>query len=80
MILYLKEALETKYKVTKDWEGKLYIGIELNWGYEKGTVQLSMPGYAHAALHAFQHDKPKQPQEFPYPWTQPVYGKNNQIL
>ena len=27
--LHLKSTLETKYKVTTDWEGKLYIGIAL---------------------------------------------------
>ena len=26
---------------------------------------------------AFQNKKPKLPQEFPYPWTQSVYEKNN---
>ena len=39
-----------------------------------------MPGYVHAALHDFQHEKPKQQQDSPYPWTQPIYGKNNQML
>ena len=63
---------EKKYKVTTDWEGKLYIGIALKWDYEKGTVQISMTGYVRAALHDFQHDKPKQMQESPYPWTQPI--------
>ena len=57
--LHLKESLEEKYKVTTDWEGKFYIGIALKWDYEKGTVQLSMPGYLHAALHSFQHENPK---------------------
>ena len=36
-----------------------------------------MPGYVRAALHAFPHEKPKQLQDSPYPWTQTVYGKNN---
>ena len=39
-----------------------------------------MPGYVHASLHAFQHKKPKQPQDSPYPWRQPIYGKNNHML
>ena len=43
--LHLKSALEYKYKITKDWEGKLYIRIALNQDYEKGTVQLSMSGF-----------------------------------
>ena len=53
----------------------MYIGIALKWCYEKGTVQISLPGYVSAELHYFQHEKPKLPQESPYPWTQPVYGK-----
>ena len=36
--LHLKEALEDEYKLTTDWEGKLYIGIALKWDYEKVTV------------------------------------------
>ena len=36
----MKAALEDKDKVTKNYEGKLYIGITLKWDYEKGTVQL----------------------------------------
>ena len=39
-----------------------------------------MPWNVRASLHAFQQDKPKRPQDSPYPWTQPVYGKNNQML
>ena len=60
--LHLKAALEKKYKVTTYWEGKLYIRIALKWDYEKGTVQLSIPGYVSSALHAFRHKKPKQPR------------------
>ena len=78
--LHLKAALETKYKVTTYLEVELYIGIALKWDYEKVTVQLSMTGYVRVALHAFQHEKPKQPQDSSYPWTQPVYVKNNKIL
>ena len=33
-----------------------------------------------AALHSFQHQKPKRPQYSPYPWAQPIHGKNNHIL
>ena len=58
----------------------MYIGIALKWNHEKVTVQLSMPGYVRAALHAFQHKKPKQPQDSPYPPTQTFYVKNNQMI
>ena len=43
-------------------------------------VKLSMPGYVRAALHAFQYKKPERPQDSPYPWTQPIYGKNNHMI
>ena len=39
-----------------------------------------MSGYVRTALHAFQHEKPKQLQDSTYPWTQPLYGKNNHVL
>ena len=58
----------------------MYIGIALKWDYEKGMVQLSIPGYVCASLNAFQHEKPKRLQDSPYHWTQPIYGKNNHIL
>ena len=58
----------------------MYIGIELNWDHEKGTVQLSIPGYVHATLNDFQHKKTKCPKDLPYPGTQLVYGKNNHML
>ena len=51
-VLHLKSVLEDKYKVTTYWEGKLYIGIALKWDYEKGTVQISIPGYVRAELHS----------------------------
>ena len=54
--LHLKSALEDKYKVNIDWEGKLFIGIAMKWDYEKITVQLSMPSYLRAVLHSFQHE------------------------
>ena len=38
--LHLKSELEDKYKVTIDWEVKLYIGIALKWYFGKGTIQL----------------------------------------
>ena len=53
---------------------------KLNDRKTHGTVQLSIPGYVRTSLHAFQHEKPKRPQDSPYPWTKPIYGKNNQTL
>ena len=62
-----ERSTEKKNRVTPEWEEKLYIGIALNWDYEKGTVQLSIPGYLRIALYAFQHKKSKRLQDSPYP-------------
>jgi hypothetical protein len=42
---HLKNALEEYYKLTCDWAGKGYIGITLDWDYNKRQVHLSMPNY-----------------------------------
>ena len=67
-----------KYKVTTYWEGKLYIGIALNWEYEKGTVQLSMIIFVRVALHSFQK-KPQYHRTHHTPGKTNIW-KNNNIL
>ena len=41
----LVEHLSKEYKWTTGWEGKIYLGIKLDWDYDKRTVDLSMPNY-----------------------------------
>ncbi len=31
--------------VAEDWEGKLYVGITLNWNYKEQWLDTSMPRY-----------------------------------
>jgi hypothetical protein len=52
---HLIASVEQHYAFSKDWEGKLYCGIHIQWDYEKRTVDLSMPGYIAATLHKLQH-------------------------
>jgi hypothetical protein len=40
---HLKNVLEEHFKLTCDWTGKRYIGITLDWDYNKHQVHLSMP-------------------------------------
>ena len=43
---HLLGILEAKYPaVATDWTGGLYCGITLKWNYDKGYVDISMPGY-----------------------------------
>ena len=75
--LHLKSTLEDNYGVTTEWDGKRYIGITLDWDYERRQVHLSMPGYISKALKVFQHEiRTKQDQPFP---SAPIqYGAKTQ--
>jgi hypothetical protein len=76
---HLINHLKKKYKLTTDWEGKLFQGITLNWDYIKRTVQLSMPHYVEKALLRFHHPTPIKPQHSPHQWDAPIYGAKTQF-
>ncbi len=50
---HLKQAFEKFYKVSVDWKGELFGGVNLKCDYKQRTVDLSMPMYILAALHRF---------------------------
>ncbi|KAL7490093.1 hypothetical protein ACHAW6_016101 [Cyclotella cf. meneghiniana] len=77
--LHLKEALEQDYTVTTEWDGRRYIGITLDWDYERRRVHLSMPGYVAKALKLFQHRKSPGTQNAPYPSVRIIYGAKKQF-
>ena len=60
--LHPKKALECDYKGTINWMGERYIGITLDWDYEKRQVHLSMPNNVRKALKQFQHVQTSQQQ------------------
>ena len=76
--LHLKATLERDYKVTNDWTGNRYIGITLDWDYERRQVHLSMPGYVQKALKQFQHESTKKKQHAPFPCARINYGAKKQ--
>jgi Reverse transcriptase (RNA-dependent DNA polymerase) len=78
---HLIQALEAKYKITIDWEGKQYCGLTLNWDYESTprTCDISMPGYTEPALTRFNHPPPTRPQHSPHAWQAPQYGAASQL-
>ena len=69
--------LRSKYEESEDWEGKRYIGLTLDWDYEKRKVHLSMPGYIGDALIEFKHLQPKKKQDSPYLWSPPSTAPKN---
>ena len=59
---------------------KIYVRISLTYDYDKGMIQLAMPGYVRALLCYFQREKTKRGQDSPYTWTSTQYDNDNHIL
>ena len=76
---HLLKALQTRYTVTTDWTGTLFLGIKLKWNYKAGTVDLSMPGYIKEALKTFHHPVPPRPEDSPYPAPNTKWGPDSQL-
>jgi Reverse transcriptase (RNA-dependent DNA polymerase) len=76
---HLVSALEDKYKLKKNVSGDKYIGLSLEWDYEKRTCDISMPGYIERALQRFSHPHPNRPQHSPHAWQKPEYGAKTQL-
>ena len=66
-------------KISVDYEGMHYCGFKIEWNYERGYVNISMPKYIPALLQKLQHPKPAKPQYAPHPWFVPAYGQHIQI-
>ena len=61
-----------------DWTGSKYIGIDLDWDYEKEEVKLSMKGYVKKALKEYQHVAPTKPFDAPTKYHKPEFGQKVQ--
>ena len=77
---HLMKVLSEFYEMEEDWLGKLYCGITLDWNYEKGYVDTSMPNYVAKQLTRYRHKAPKRPQNCPYDPPPRVYGKKSQEM
>ena len=71
---HLINAVKAHYNLTIDWSGNLYCGLSLDWHYDEGYVDVSMPGYVDRALKKFNHPTPLRPQHAPHQWDEPAYG------
>ncbi len=77
-VLHLKTALKEHYTITMDWDGSLFCGINIDWNYPAGTVDLNMPKYIPKALLKFQHPTPNSTQHQPYKNAPIQYGASIQ--
>ena len=71
------DAFKTCYTISVNEEGKNYLGLQLEWNYQNGYVDIFMPTYISKLLSRLKHPNPLRPQHTPHRWTQPAYG--NQI-
>ena len=55
-------------------DGKQYIGIHLNWDYNKRELITSMQGYTEQALKELEHAMPLKPCHAPSKAERPSYG------
>ena len=78
-ITHLLNALKKIYKISEDWDRKLYCGLNLEWDYYNLEVLVSIPKYVTKALHEFQYPTPKRAQYSPHQWTRPNYGATKQL-
>ena len=60
-------ALSSEYKITTDWTGNKFLGLDLDWDYTNGTVNLSIPGYIKKSLQSFPHPAPTGAKHPPHP-------------
>ena len=73
-------VLENHYTISHYLEGKRYLGIDLDWDYERQKVHLSMLLYVKEALIQFNHALPRGPHDHPHPHIKPKYGQKVQYI
>ena len=81
--LHLLKTLEKNYKITTDWEGKHFAGIDLAWDYNarhaNWTYRISMDRYIAKVLLKNGHLIPKKPQLSPHKHREVIYGAKEQL-
>ena len=51
-------VLRENYKISHDWNGKRYLGLDIDWDYDNRKVHLSMMAYVIDTVTIFRHDNP----------------------
>jgi len=79
---HLAKILKAHHKISQDWEGKKFSGINLDWNYapkhEDRTCRLTMKNYISDLLVALDHPRPKRRQLSPHKCKEIQYGSKVQ--
>ena len=73
-VQHLITAIESKYTVKTDWTGRNFLGFSIDWQYDKGHVNLTMPKYIPNLLQKLQHRNPNTPQYSPHEYIPIKYS------
>ena len=65
------------YNYTVDWTGRNFCGLTMDWHYNNGYVDISMPDYIKDSLRKLQHIRQTNPQYSPHKYIAIQYGKSN---
>jgi hypothetical protein len=77
---HLLVSLQQDYKVTTDWTGSKFAGIDIEWDYVKRTCRITMNSYINTLLIKYNHPRPKKPQHAPHAHREIIYGAKEQLL
>ena len=75
---HLIQSLNQSYITAVDWEGRNFCGLNLDWHYKDGFVDISMDNYVQKVLTKFQHPTPHIKQRSPFkvsPYTPSRVGQ-----
>ena len=75
---HLLTTIQGRYPIKSGWDQTLYLGVILDFDYEKRACKMSMPGYVKQALIKFHHELSKTTHS-PSPFNAPVYGRKIQM-
>ena len=74
---HLLNSIRANYKYTCDWTGSNYCGLTIEWNYEQGYVDISMPDYVQKTLARLQHTPKVSHQYSPHAHIPIVYATKN---
>ena len=75
---HVMNTFKENYDISIDKEGHNYCGLSIDWNYQQGYVDISIPTYVYKALRIFAHPAPLRSQHAPHCWTQLAYGQKIQ--
>ena len=59
---HLIEAFKKRHEISTDWDGKIYLGLEIDWNYNSTSkhATIEMPKHTPSALTKLKHLHPRK--------------------